>query len=401
MHQLARGHVLLRLRPRLSFWAVRGEISTAPRVRELPCWSDIPWRVAAADVLRLLQRWAVHFRSRVVRALRRGVVLRSERFFHLHVVPRRDLSTKFWSVELRELRCGHCGGRGGRLGVVNLRFVLNRPLFRIYGLVVVREVRRGEVLRRLGGDRMHELRSRNVPTSGWFDLMPSLRRGKLLRINWPNVDESVPCWELLRRRVDDFGLLRGGGLLGRLRQLVLELRGGLLPTELKLLGLPDLRCAHLLPHDWSKRGDGMPRWELLHGRVEHRGSLPSWHLLRGVGELVRGLRSGHLPVERRLHVMCELRGGDSLFVDWPVLCCSVPRWELLSRRHRTRGRLLCGLLLGDIIDQLLKLRRWNFSSLGWGLGVLRVSFRELLQHDRSHGRERRLCTGELLCGTRG
>jgi hypothetical protein len=78
--------------------------------------------------------------------------------------------------------------------------------------------------------------------------------------------------------------MRGGDLLDRFCKLVFELRSGLLPAELNLRVLRQLRCADLLCDQRPERGDGMPRGKLLHGRVERCGHLSSWHLFWGLGK---------------------------------------------------------------------------------------------------------------------
>ena len=97
--------------------------------------------------------------------------------------------------------------------------------------------------------------------------------------------------------------MRGGDLLNRFRELVFELRCGLLRAERNLRVVHQLRCADLLCGERSERGNGMPRGQLLHGRVERCGHLPSWHLLWGLGKRMLELCSGHFPIKYRLGIV--------------------------------------------------------------------------------------------------
>ena len=191
--------------------------------------------------------------------------------------------------------------------------------------------------------------------------------------------------------------MRGGDLLDRIRDRLLELQCGLLSAELNLRVLHQLRCSNLLCNQRPQHGDGMPRGQLLHGRVERFGHVPSWHLLWVFGKRMHELCSGYLPIKYRIGIVCELRGWVSVHLDWPCLHCGLPRWELLLGRHRSRSRLLDRIVLCVFIKRLLKLRRRHFPSLTRGLGLLGLYRRELLWLHRSHRREWQLRARELLC----
>jgi hypothetical protein len=143
--------------------------------------------------------------------------------------------------------------------------------------------------------------------------------------------------------------MRGGDLLNRFRQLVFELHCGLLPAERNLRVVHQLRCADLLCDQRPERGNGMPRGQLLHGWVERCGHLPRWHLLWGLGKRLLELCSGYLPIKYRLGIVCELRGGISVYLDRPRLPCSLPRWELLLGRCVSCGRLPDRIVLVVIV----------------------------------------------------
>ncbi len=191
--------------------------------------------------------------------------------------------------------------------------------------------------------------------------------------------------------------MRGGDLLNRFRELVFELRSGLLPAELNLRVLRQLRCSDLLCDQRPERGDGMPRGQLLHGRIERCGHLPRWHLLWFLGKRMHYLCSGYLPIKCRLGIVCELRGGISVYLDRPRLRCSLPCWELLLGRYGSRGRLPDRIVLVVIVERLLKLRRRHLPSLDRGLGLLELYGRELLRHHWSLSRDWQLRSRELLC----
>ena len=284
----------------------------------------------------------------------------------------------FWpSAGLRELRGGYICGHIRRDVVVD-----------------VPGVRAGAVHRHRS-ELVHELCGRLFLGEGWIERLLALRRGDVLFLDGPIGGDGVPRGKLLLGRVDCDGV----------------------------------RCRNVLPFNGPIGGDGMPRRELLHGRIKRDGHLLRWlvlyrvcarlhdlprgelllwrikrdgHLRRGqvlryLGGRLHELRHGHLPGDRRLRVLCELRVWDVLHCDGPSRGVGVSGREPVRGRRRGPGLVPVGVVLRELFERVFELRGRHVPGFGGCGGVLGVPGWVLLRLDWPHGRERRVRSWGLLC----
>ena len=286
-----------------------------------------------------------------------------------------------------------CAWRGGLLELFGgiLRGLVGQYVFvQLHELHcwIVRGGRRERVLAVCGGQ---------LPTECELWLLRHVRLWVLLLLKRPLCGDSVYRGELLRWwRLHKRGV-RGGNVLNGLDELMLEMRRWLLPGEPEVRLVHGLRDHHVLCVDGHVCSDGLPRGELLLWRIKRDGHLRRGQVLRYLGGRLHELRHGHLPGDRRLRVLCELRVWDVLHCDGPSRGVGVSGREPVRGRRRGPGLVPVGVILRELFERVFELRGRHVPGIGGCGGVLGLRGRVLLRLDRPHGRERRVRSWSLLC----